>query len=127
MISLPVGLALFLATLLVGRALKIRLRIAPVPWWMGEDWVANVIAPAIVTALVFGFGIAISALISLKLGVLAPASLAGSAGSVAVFVVGWRLLSAWSRRIGEGPAPAVQSAQNDPQQPPRVPPMKKAA
>lgn len=127
MISVPIGLALFLATLLIGRALKIRLRTEPIPWWMSDDWVANLIAPAIVTALVFGFGIVLSAIISLKWGVLAPVSLGGTIGCVALFVVGWRMLSAWSRRVGEGPAPVVQPAQNDPQQPPRMPPMQKAA
>jgi hypothetical protein len=129
MISAPLGLALILATLLLGRAIKVRTHIEPLPWWLSDDMVANLIAPALVTAAVFGIGILISSVVVHGWGVFAPGSLAGVAACIAVHVLAWRGITAWSRRVGLGAAPALApaAAQNDANQPPQLPPLKKAA
>lgn len=130
--SVTLGLALILAALLFGRAAKIGSRMQPVPWWLSDNMSAGLVAPGLVTLMVLGVGVFVTAAANQGLGALAFRSLVGMAACVAVFVVLWRMLSAWSRRVEAAVAPVVEpvaraAAQNDPTQPPGVPPLKKAA
>jgi len=123
MISAAFGLALFLGSLLLGRYIKVRLRIAPVPWWLSENMIANVVAPGMVTAMLFGIVFLVSGLFVESWAALAFGELAGIVASAVVFHFVWRRLGAWSQRVPEAPAPVVRAMKTEPAQPP----LKKAA
>jgi len=126
MISAAFGLAMFLGSLLLGRYIKIRLRIQPIPWWISENMMANLIAPGMVTAMLFGIVFLVSGLFVESWEALAFGELAGIVASVVVFHFVWRRLGAWSKRVPAAPE-VVRPAMTESMQPPRVAPVKKAA
>ncbi len=130
--SASLGLAMFFAALLLGRAAKIGASLRPVPWWISDNMSAYVVVPAMVTGLVLGIGVFGSAVSNSSLAAFHPASLGSAAVIVAAFVVLWRMISAWARRVDAARAEARKAAmatgkaEIDPNEPPRAP-LKKPA
>lgn len=94
-----VGLAMVFAALLIGRAAKICAPLEPPPFWAGDNMVAYVVLPGIVSLFAGGTAeVAAWALGGAWRADGLEAAL-GFAADFAVFVVLWRLLGAWARRV----------------------------
>ncbi|MGH8736768.1 MAG: hypothetical protein ACREVC_05345 [Burkholderiales bacterium] len=126
--SAVVGLALVFAAILIGRAAKVGVGMQPQPWWANDNLNAYIVVPLIVAALGAGVATLVSWVANGEWRAIDLYQIAGLAAAVAVYIVLWRLITAWARRVTPmaevvplGAAPAGLD------QPPRVPPMKKAA
>ena len=126
--SVVIGLTMLLAAILIGRAAKVGVRMRPQPWWANDNLNAHIVVPLIVATLGAGSATLVSWLANGAWRAIDSYAIVGLAVVIAIDVVLWRLITAWSRRVGPlaevvplGVAPAA------PNQPPRVPPMKKAA
>jgi len=129
--SAVVGLAMMFAAILIGRAAKIGIPMQPPPWWASDEMSALAIAPAIVSLFAAGLASLGSWLLSGDWRATNVFVVLGLAAVVAGYVVLSRLIRAWALRVSPPSAELVQlspaAADNDPRQPPRMPPMKKAA
>jgi hypothetical protein len=126
--SAAVGLAMIFAAILIGRAAKVGVRLQPQPWWAGDAINAYIVVPLIVTGLGAGVATLLSWLTNGEWRAFGVYDAIGVAATIAVYVAIWRLISVWAR----GALPAAEvvplgAGQPDPRQPPRVPPLKKAA
>jgi hypothetical protein len=129
--SAIIGLAMMFAAILIGRAAKIGIPMQPPPWWATDNMSAFAISPGIVTLFaggMFSFGAWVlsggwrSNLLVTALGL---------AAAIAAYVALGRAIRAWAARVAPANAEVVRltpgTAGDDPRQPPRMPPMKKAA
>jgi len=129
--SAVVGLAMMFAAILLGRVAKIGIPMQPPPWWATDNMSAFVISPGIVTLFAGGLASFGSWLLGGEWRATNLLVVLGLAAVVAGYIALSRLVRAWGLRVGTPGAEVVPlspgTAGNDPRQPPRVPPMKKAA
>jgi hypothetical protein len=120
-----IGIALVCSALLVLRASAVGVRMKPTPWWASDSMTSYLSVPFCVAGLAGGAASFLSWLLggdwrttTVVQGVILAAIIAG-------YVMLSRIVKAWSARV---PATlAAAEASNDPNAPPRVPPMRKAA
>jgi hypothetical protein len=128
--SAVVGLAMMFAAILLGRAAKIGVPMQPPPWWATDDMSALAISPGIVTLFAGGLAALGSWLLGGDWRATNLVTVISLAAVVAIYVALSRLVRAWAQRVRPS-AEVVQLApgagDNDPRQPPGMPPMKKAA
>jgi ABC-type spermidine/putrescine transport system permease subunit II len=123
-----VGLAMVFAALLIGRAAKVGVQMQPQPWWAADAMNAYIVVPLIVTGLGAGAASLLSWAASGEWRTTSMYVIASLAVVIAVYVAAGRLISAWSRRVlPVAEVVPLAAAQPGPDQPPRVPPLKKAA
>ncbi|HKI64884.1 MAG TPA: hypothetical protein VKA16_09710 [Burkholderiales bacterium] len=129
--SAVVGLAMMFAAILIGRAAKIGIPMQPPPWWASDEISALAIAPAIVSLFAAGLASIGSWLLRGDWRASNVFVVLGLTAVVAGYVALARAIKAWALRVSPPSAEVVQlspaAADNDPRQPPRMPPMKKAA
>jgi hypothetical protein len=129
--SAVVGLAMMFAAILLGRAAKIGIPMQPPPWWATDDVTGIVIAPAIVSLFAAGLASIGSWVLSGDWRATGLLVVLGTAAVVAAYVALSRVVGAWALRARTGGAEVVRltagASDDDPRQPPRMPPMKKAA
>jgi hypothetical protein len=123
--SAVVGFALICSALIVLRVSAVGVRMKPAPWWASDNMTSYASVPFCVAAMAGGAASLLSWLLggdwratTLVQGIVMVAIIAG-------YVLLGRAIKAWAARVQ--PAPALADASNDPNAPPRVPPMKKAA
>ncbi len=120
-----IGIALICSALIVLRASAVGVRMKPAPWWASDNMTSYASVPFCVAAMAGGAASLLSWLLggdwratTAVQGVLMVAIVAG-------YVLVARVIKAWAVRMR--PALVAADASNDPNAPPRVPPMKKAA
>jgi hypothetical protein len=123
-----VGLSMFLAAILILRAAKIGVQIAPPPWWASDGLCTYVLVPAYVALIAAG----LVAIFSWLHGGRWRTEWAGTAGGLAIsavaFAMLWGAMSVWQRRVRPAaPVIPLGPTQSGPRQPPSEPPLKKAA
>jgi hypothetical protein len=103
--TLPIGLAILLAALLIGRVSRIGGRLLPAPWWTHDSINAFLVVPAIVTAVGGGAVVIIAAFGSAGWHAMGVSTAGAAAAVVVAFVLLWNVIGAWSLRV-----PARQKA-----------------
>jgi len=118
--ALAIGLAMIFAAFLIGRVAKTGGRIQPPPRWNNDDLNGFVVVPAIVTLLAAGIATDWDWAAGRGWRTSSLADDLTALAAVAVFVVLWRLITAWQRRV-------LPAAPAEPSAPPIEPTLRKAA
>ena len=126
-----VGLAMVFAAILIGRAAKVGIPLQPPPWWATDNMSAFAISPGIVTLFAAGVFSLGAWLLGGGWRATSFVAVLALAAVIAAYFALARLIRAWALRVGAPGAEVVQlapaAAEDDPRQPPRMPPLKKAA
>ena len=118
--ALAIGLAMIFAAFLIGRIAKTGGRIQPPPFWNNDDLNGFVVVPGIVILLAAGIATDWDWVASRGWHTMSAVEDLVALATVVVFVVLWRLITAWQRRVLPGAAVV-------PPAPPMEPALKKAA